>query len=129
MVALRCYESKTAGIHRWLNIQPPVYRAEIDSVLELLQATTNLRWIEWVKPLRGKCKGLTEIKIDFDDDESDTKIHFRILGYQTRNGEFVLLFPFRKFGGPEYGPACRSAFGRMRGVERDGQRAQPCRFP
>jgi hypothetical protein len=41
----------------------------------------------------------------------------------------VLLFGFRKRGGSDYGPACRSALNRKRGVKRNGQRARPCHFP
>jgi hypothetical protein len=127
MVALRCYESKAAGIHCWLANQPAEYRVEIDAELELVQAAEDLEGLNSAKPLRGKCEGLTEIKIDFW--AGDDEIHIRVLGYQTRSGEFILLWPFRKFGGPDYGPACRSAFTRKRGVERNGRRARPCRFP
>ena len=127
MITFRCYETKTVGIHRWLGDQPPEFRAEIDAVLELIQAAKGLDEILSVKALRGKCDGLTEIKIDFSLETE--LIHIRILGYETRNSEFILLFPFRKRGGPDYGTACRSAFTRKRGVERDERRAQPCRFP
>jgi hypothetical protein len=41
----------------------------------------------------------------------------------------VLLYGFRKRGGPDYGPACRAALNRKRGVEHDGRRARRCRFP
>jgi hypothetical protein len=41
----------------------------------------------------------------------------------------VLLYGFQKRGGPDYGPACHAALNRKRGVQRNGRRAQPCRFP
>jgi hypothetical protein len=40
-----------------------------------------------------------------------------------------LLYGFRKRGEPDYGPACHAARNRKAGVERDGRRARPCRFP
>jgi hypothetical protein len=40
-----------------------------------------------------------------------------------------LLYGFRKRGERDYGVACHAALNRKRGVERDGRRAQPCRFP
>jgi hypothetical protein len=128
MVAFRCYESKSHGIHRWLANQLPEIQAEVSGALELLQAEREFSGICSVKPLRGKCKGLTEIKVDFPLGKA--AIHIRILGYEgPRNGEFTLLLLFIKKGGPDYGPACRSAHNRKRGVEKDERRTQPCRFP
>ena len=56
------------------------------------------------------------------------KINIRILSFGTEV-DFVLLYGFRKRGEPDYGPACHAALNRKAGVERDGRRARPCRFP
>jgi hypothetical protein len=128
MVAFRCYESKTVGVDRWLATQRPEIRAEVDGALELLQPESSLRGLPAVKPLRGKCKGLTEIKIDFS--LGDAEIHIRILGYEgPGRSEFTLVWPFAKRGGADYGPACRSAQQRKRGIERYGKNVRPCTFP
>lgn len=101
--------------------------------LELAGRDKTLEESGRFKPLRGKCRGLTEILIDFEIDRDDhhasrKQVHIRILGFGTAD-DFVLLFGFRKRGGSDYGPACRSALNRKRGVKRNGQRARPCHFP
>jgi hypothetical protein len=145
MVAFRCYNpSGTArrGFHVWYDGLSPEFRAAVDVELGLAQRDRSLEESGRFKPLRGRCVGLTEILIDFVseiDDDADAgaprqrrrhrpqDLHIRILGYGTA-GDFVLLLGFQKHGGSNYGPACRSAHNRKRGVERDGWRAQPCRF-
>jgi len=132
MVAFRCYDLSTdqnGGIHSWYSGLPLAYQAEVDAALELLALEHSLDDIPEVKPLRGSCEGLTEIKIDFRLDEKE--IHLRILGFHgPARDEFTLLTGFEKEGhDADYGHYCRSAHERKRGVIRDGRRAKPCRFP
>jgi hypothetical protein len=150
MVAFRCYiGSSVGGRHEeaWRAALPPEFNGEVDAELEFLQYHKTLEDERYFKALRGRCAGLTEIRIGFelepDDPRSQNestrrerkgrrpgrpKIHIRILGFGSAV-DFVLLYGFRKRGEPDYGPACHAALNRKDGVERDGQRARPCRFP
>jgi hypothetical protein len=138
MITFLCYDPSAdggGGIHEWYDGLPSRYRSEVDSTLELLAADPHDFYDQGeVKELRGACEGLTEIKVDFakqNDGEDDDQIHLRILGCEGRDRkEFVLLIGFEKMNqNAEYGPACRSAQRRKWGVEHDGKRARPCRFP
>jgi hypothetical protein len=82
MVAFRCYDPSAngrGGVHAWYNSLSPEFRAEIDSAMELLGLEDSLDDVPEIKPLRGVCEGLTEIKIDFRLGE--TEVHLRILGF------------------------------------------------
>jgi hypothetical protein len=136
MVAFRCYSpsgERRRGFHAWYDALSAEFRAIVDTQLELIGHDDSLEASGQFKALRRRCLGLTEIKIDFleinpDETEGD-KVHIRILGFGTA-ADFVLLLGFRKYGDSQYGPACRSALNRKRGVERDGRRrTRPCRFP
>jgi hypothetical protein len=137
MAAFRCYNpsrKRGQGFHAWLDRLPPEHRAAVDFVLTQIQAERNIRYEHHgglFKVLRGKCLGITEIKIDFlvESDDGDELVHIRILGFETSTTDFTLLHGFRKFGGPDYGPACRTALNRKQRVNRDGSRARPCTFP
>ena len=135
MVAFRCYSPSSTsrrGFHVWYDGLSPDFRSAVDVELELAGRDRTLEESGRFKALRRRCRGLIEILIDFetgpDDDGVREEIHIRILGFGTAD-DFVLLFGFRKRGGPDYGPACRSAHNRKRGVEHDERRARPCRFP
>jgi len=134
MVAFRCYnpsDIERRGFHAWYDGLSPDFRAAVDVELRLAERDRSLEESGRFKSLRGRCRGLTEILVDFvidrDDATRSEEIHLRILGFGTAN-DFVLLLGFRKRGGSDYGPACRSAHNRKRGVERNGRRARPCRF-
>jgi hypothetical protein len=141
MVSFRCYDPATGGgggIHNWYNGLPPAHRAEVDAILELLALEDDLSGIAEVKALRGACEGLTEIKIDFeeervttDGDREKVEIHLRILGFDgPAKGEFTLLTGFQKENNNAiYGPYCVSALERKNGVINDGRKAKPCSFP
>jgi hypothetical protein len=130
MVAFRCYNPTGAedeALNAWRAALPAEFNAAVDAELELITRDQSLMESGRFKELRGKCVGLTEIMIDLmvDPDEIRKKpetVHLRILGFGTVN-DFVLLYGFRKRGGPDYGPACHAALNRKRGVERDGRRA------
>ena len=149
MVAFRCYSGSSVGSRHedaWRAALPPEFNGEVDAELELLQHHRTLEDKRYFKALRGRCAGLTEVRIEFelepDDPRSQNesqrrlrgrrpkrpKINIRILSFGTAVN-FVLLYGFRKRGEPDYGPACHAALNRKAGVERDGQRARPCRFP
>jgi hypothetical protein len=131
MVAFYCYNPsglKGRGFHAWYDHVSPEYRSEIDVVLELIERDATLEESGLFKDLRGRCSGLTQIKIDFPDDRARRgETHFRILGYGTPD-RFVLLCGFQKHSERDYGHACRSANTRKRSVEKDGRRARRCRF-
>lgn len=149
MIAFRCYSGSSAvGPHddAWRAALPPEFNGDVDGQLELLQTHKSLEDRRYFKELRGKCDGLTEIRIDIELEPDDPrlrheddpaprkkrprrpKIIIRILGFGDAN-DFVLLYAFRKRGGPDYGPACHSALNRKYGVDKDGLRARPCSFP
>ena len=132
MVAFRCYDPSSngsGGIHAWYSQLSPEFRAEVDSVMELLSLEQFFTGIPEVKPLRGACEGLTEIKIDFS--LGATEIHLRILGFDGPDKEeFTLLSGFQKVrNNAVYGVECARAHERRDGVLRDGRRAPPCGFP
>ena len=132
MVAFRCYDpsaNRGGGIHGWYDGLNPRFRAEIDTALELLGLEDSFDGVDAVKPLRGACEGLTEIIIEFEQDEIE--IHIRILGFDgPGRKEFTLLLGFEKTNNDAiYGPHCRAAHARKAGVIRDGRRAPECRFP
>jgi hypothetical protein len=138
MVAFRCYDPSTngsGGIHVWYDAQTLEVRSAIDATLELMAVETALDGHPSFKPLRGKCLGLAGIKIDFAiKDNKNSKrvrqIHVRLLGpYDPPTKEFVLLTGFLKKGGSDYGPMCKQAHNRKRGVQRNDQKSKPCRFP
>jgi hypothetical protein len=129
----------------WRAALPPEFNGDVDGQLELLQKHKTLEDERYFKVLRGRCDGLTEIRIEFelkpDDPRSRQesirprkkrptrpKIVIRILGFGTDN-DFVLLYAFRKRGGPDYGQACHAALNRKTGVDKDGRRARSCDFP
>ncbi len=133
MVAIRCYNPASngggGGIYEWFNALSGAHRAQIVTVLELLQA--ELRWdesIEEVKNLRGACEGLTEIIVDFFVGEYE--IHVRILGFHgPSRGEFTLLTGFEKNNDNSiYGFYCAQAKQRMEGVLKNERRAPLCRI-
>jgi hypothetical protein len=136
MVAFRCYNPTGAAAEArcaWRTPLAPEFDSEVDAQLELLGRDRTLEASRQFKELRGKCTGLTEIIIDLElgPDEQRKKaekVHIRILGFGTAD-DFVLLYALRKRGGPDYGPACHAALNRKLGVQRDGWRARPCRFP
>jgi hypothetical protein len=132
MVAFRCYDPSadgSRGVHAWYTQLSPEFRAEVDSAMELLSLEKTLVGHPEVKPLRGACEGLTEIKIDFALGSSE--IHLRILGFDgPGKDEFSLLTGFQKAkNNAVYGVECTKAHERKEGVTRDGRRAPPCRFP
>jgi hypothetical protein len=131
MVAFYCYNPsgrKGRGFHAWYDYLSAEHRSEIDVALELIENDKTLEESGCFKELRGRCLGLTEIKIDFPDHQAQRgEAHFRILGYGTPD-RFVLLYGFQKRGERDYGHACRSANTRKRSVEKDGRRARECRF-
>ena len=147
MVAFRCYAAGGIGGegHRdaWRAALPPEFYGDVDGQLELLQQHQSLEDRRYFKELRGKCTGLTEIRIEFELEPDDVRVRhertdprrrkrpkvvIRILGFGSAGG-FVLLYAFRKRGEPDYGPACHAALNRKNGVDRDEQRARPCVFP
>jgi len=148
MVAFRCYSgSGAAGPHddAWRAALPSEFNGDVDGQLELLQQHTNLEDRRYFKELRGKCAGLTEIRIEFELEPDDPRLHhqdagprkkrpkrpkvvIRILGFGGAD-DFILLYAFRKRGEPDYGPACHAAINRKNRVIRDGRRARPCGFP
>jgi len=132
MIAFRCYDPSgdgSGGVHVWYNQLAPEFRAEIDSTMELLCLEKSLAESPEIKPLRGACEGLTEIKIDFKF--GTAKIHLRILGFDGPDkSEFTLLTGFQKQNNNAiYGVECLKAHERKEGVIRDGRRAPPCGFP
>lgn len=132
MVAFRCYDPSgdgSGGIHIWYSDLSPEFRAEVDSVMELLSLERSLDDVPEVKLLRGACVGLAEIKIDFS--AGRTEVHLRILGfYGPGKNEFTLLTGFQKEkNNAVYGVECAKAHERKDGVIRDGRRALPCGFP
>jgi hypothetical protein len=138
MVAFCCYDPSTdgsGGIHLWYEALAPKIRSAIDATLELMAVETTLDEHPSFKPLRGKCRGLAEIKIDIEIKDSKNpkrthKIHVRILGpHNPPTKEFLLLTGFLKRGGPDYGPMCKQAHNRTRGVQRNEQKSKICRFP
>jgi len=150
VVALRCYSGVSFGGRHddaWRAALPPEFNGEVDAELELLQLHRTLEDKRYFKALHGRCTGLIEVRIQFelelDDPRSQNestrprkgrrrrerpKINIRILGFGTA-ADFVLLYGFRKRGERDYGSACHAALNRKAGVERDGRRARPCRFP
>jgi hypothetical protein len=149
MVAFRCYSRTSAGGRHddaWRAAVPTEFNGEVDAELELLQQHRTLEDKQYFKPLHGKCAGLTQVRIEFelelDDPRSQhesmhrrkgrrrserPKIIIRILGFGTAD-DFALLYGFRKYGEPDYDPACHSALNRKSRVEHDDRRARPCRF-
>jgi hypothetical protein len=135
MVVFRCYDPSadgSGGIHLWYGAQAPEVRSAIDGTLELMAREAKLDGHPGFKPLRGKGRGLAEIKIDFavKRDKKSEQIHARILGpHNPPNTEFLLLVGFLKKGGPDYGPACHQAHKRNHGVKKNARKGKPCRFP
>lgn len=132
MVAFRCYDPSadgSGGVHAWYSQLSPEFRAEIDSAMELLALENSLTDSPDIKPLRGACEGLTEIKIDFEFDGAE--IHLRILGFDGPDkDDFTLLTGFQKQNNNAiYGVECAKSHERKNGVIRDGRRAPPCGFP
>lgn len=134
MVAFRCYHPTGAKLEArcaWRAPLPEEFDAEVDVQLELLSLDQGLG--SQFKELRRSCEGLTEIIIETEIEPKKPRgkkeqVHIRILGFGSAH-DFVLLYAFRKKGGSDYGPACRSALKRKIGVQRDGRRARPCLFP
>ena len=134
MVAFRCYSgSDAAGRHddAWRAVMPPEFNGDVDGQLELLQRHKSLEDKRDFKELRGRCAGLTEIRIEFELEPDDPrlwhenagprkkrprrpKIVIRILGFGDAK-DFVLLYAFRKHGEPDYGRACHAALNRKNG--------------
>jgi hypothetical protein len=147
MVDFRCY-NPSGGIGQreaWRVPIPPEFDADVDVAMRIRERERTLDDERYFKELQGRkpCRGLTEVLIDIILEPGDPrarnrpkglakrqkreKVTIRILGFGSED-DFVLLYGFRKFGGPNYGPACHSALNRKAGVEKDGQRARPCTF-
>jgi hypothetical protein len=148
MVDFRCYDPSadgSGGIHRWYNEVLPELQSAIDSALEVLKREKKLDGNFRFKQLRKKCSGLAEIKVDVPienvpelaelerkkrKDRRRTKITVRLLGPdEPPNTQFLLLLGFIKWGDNQYGPACREAHKRHKGVAKDVTKAKPCDFP
>jgi hypothetical protein len=102
MVAFCCYDPSgtgNGGIHEWYGEQVPEICAQIDAALEALAHAGRVDELPF-KALRGACKGLTEIIIEFETD--DEEILIRILGFGSAK-EFFLLVGFRKTANADYG--------------------------
>jgi hypothetical protein len=133
MIAFRCYDPSTdesGGIHAWHKHDlTPTFQAHVDTALEDLALEDDLESAPNVKPLRGACKGLTEVQIDFGP--KGKVIHIRILGFEWPwRRVFTMLNGFQKTSqNISYGPHCRSAHTYKDKVIHDGQRAKRCRFP
>ena len=127
MWTICCYTLPKSGrgIHTWYDGLDAEIRAATDAALENLVEETSWDGLPQFKRLRGKCRCLSEIKVDVGER------HFRILGFDgPTRGQFTLLFGFEKpRGSIDYGPACSTAHHRKRGVIRDARRAAPCQFP
>jgi hypothetical protein len=147
MAAFRCYNPADAGgdaREAWRMPIPSAFDADVDAAMEIREQERTLEDKRYFKSLRGRCEGLTEVLIDItleSDDPRRTqkqqkvkikrspreKVAIRVLGFGSAEN-FVLLYGFRKYGGPDYGPACHSALNRRLGVDRDDRRARPCSF-
>jgi hypothetical protein len=143
MVALRCYNPAGSVGQReaWRVPIPVAFDADVDAAMEIRERERTLDDGRYFKALRGRGRGLTEVLIDIEMEANDPrtrkqqvskrpkreKVTIRILSFGNVD-DFVLLYGFRKYGNPDYGPACRSAFNRKAGVKRDGKRARSCTF-
>jgi len=121
MPRLRCYDPSgtgSGGIYTWLGTLRPEVLAAVDAAVEIVGAARHLTDLSdrLYKPLRGRCTGLGEIIVEFDTGRKTAKgrsnfEHYRILTYEGPNrDELTLLHGFQKAGGPDYGPACRTAY-------------------
>lgn len=143
MVAFWCYDPSddgSRGFNAWRARLPLYYRARMDTTLRLLVPNgafaRALADEDTVKPLKGRrCAGLIQIKVDFavyapqgellprrkkhKRKKRRPEIHIRILCFRWPGRDDVtLLHGFLKKGEPDYGPACRTAFNKMRGVQK-----------
>jgi hypothetical protein len=126
----RCYGpgDEQGGFNGWYAGLPAKVRAEIDAALEIL--TASKKWPEALyEELHGGGEGLAEIKVEVPTNDPKKSEHYRLLGFRSAPGEFVILNGFKKERTSDYGPAIASALRRKQGVERDGKRASPCQFP
>jgi len=125
MWILRCYRAgRGGGFEDWYDLQAPEIQAEIDATLDILVWQRDLSENSTYEDLRGKCRGLGEIRVDVADGK------FRILGFKgPGRREFTLLVGFRKKTNADYGVECPKALRRKEGVKKDGKRAPVCAFP
>jgi hypothetical protein len=89
----------------WRAALPPEFNSAVDAELELIGRDRTVEESGRFKELRGRCRGLTEIVIDFEvasntQRRKHEEIHIRILGFGDAS-DFVLLYGFRKHGGPD----------------------------
>jgi hypothetical protein len=76
VVAFQCYSgSSVGGRHQdaWRAALPPEFNGEVDAELELLQHHRTLEDKRYFKDLRGRCAGLTEIRIGFELELDDPR--------------------------------------------------------
>lgn len=125
MWTLRCYDlGHDGGFRGWCDSQDPEIQAEIDTALEILVAQSALVDSATYEELRGKCAGLSEVKVDVGADK------FRLLGFEgPGRREFTLLLGFCKETNADYGRQCPKALKRKEGVLKDARRAPICSFP
>jgi hypothetical protein len=124
MRTVRCYcLGQDGGFRGWYDSQPNEVKARIHSVLELLCALPHWRQTPFYEPLRGKCDGLGEIKVELQG------AHYRFLGYEDSDkGEFTILRWFRKETNADYGSHCPQALKRKEQVLKDASRSEPWPF-
>src|ERR1700680_742462 len=76
MVAFWCYSGSGPGgepAEQWRAALPPEFNDEVDVRLELLQRHKTLEDKRYFKALRGRCAGLTEIRIEFELELDDPR--------------------------------------------------------
>jgi hypothetical protein len=109
----------------WYGTQREDVQADLDAVMEILEATSRNRWPEsCFKELENRkgsqCEGLVELILE-DDDE----VQYRIFGFSgPRADDFTMLLPLKKNDDPTYKASCEEAQKRKAEVINDWTRAR-----
>ena len=94
MVAFRCYLSggigREGGRDAWRTALPAEFDGDVDGQLELLQRHATLDDGRYFKELRGKCAGLTEIRIEFELEADDVRARHENTGPRKKRPKIVI---------------------------------------
>jgi Phage derived protein Gp49-like (DUF891) len=117
---IRCYldDDGIDVIDSWYRAQPERLQAKFDTKVRYLRAQPRERWVRpYFDQLKGPCKGLCEIRFEFNN------VQYRPIGIFSGKMEFTLVLVAAK-NGKRFDPSNTCHLGNRRKLEIESNRSK-----